>query len=99
MEEKVESYAANWSALRFRNRLLWSVLAAGVVLLFVASFPRFVHYEAAVAWSWFALFWLASSYYAMFRCPRCHKHFFSPGFLRYNSFANKCPHCGLAKWA
>jgi hypothetical protein len=99
MGEKTERYAADWSALRFRNRLVWSVLAAGVVLLFVASFPRFAHYDAAVAWSWFALLVLASSYYAMFRCPRCHKRFFSPGFLRYNSIANKCSHCGLAKWA
>ena len=91
-------HAAQWNALRFRNRLFWCVLAAGVVLLFVASFPKFARYQGFVAWSWFALLALASSYYAAFQCPRCHKPFFKPGFMRYNTLANKCPHCGLGKW-
>ena len=99
LEQKAERYRAEWNALRVRSMLVWFVLALGVVLLFVASFPKFAHYETAVALSWFVLLFLASAYYAVFRCPRCHKLFFRPGFLQYNSFASKCPHCGLPKWS
>jgi hypothetical protein len=99
LKENDQAHAAAWRNLRFRNRLFWAALAAVVVLVFITLFPKFARYEATVVWSWVALLVLANWYYSAFRCPRCHKQFFKPSFLNYNTFAKKCPHCGLTKWS
>ncbi len=63
------------------------------IRLFSTFTPAFV-----VAFAWMAFVLIASNLVARFRCPRCGKPFFAQWWY-YNSFARRCVHCGLRKYA
>jgi hypothetical protein len=51
-----------------------------------------------IALCWMIAFAISGFRLSLFRCPRCSKSFYSTS-LYTNSFARKCLHCGLPKWA
>jgi predicted RNA-binding Zn-ribbon protein involved in translation (DUF1610 family) len=61
--------------------------------LFSTFTPAFV-----VAIGWMVFFVVAGNLVVRFPCPRCGKWFFAKWWYR-NSFARRCVHCGLPKWA
>lgn len=95
----VQRYAVAWRTLRLVENAFWFALVAGVLVLFVLSFPAFRSADKVFAPCLFmvlaGLNWVATS----FRCPRCGKKFYKPNFLALNITTKVCIHCGLPKWA
>ena len=92
-----------WRACQLRERLLVGLLLGYVpgVLVVGVSLNKLVGsgipvFLVAVGW----MFALAFAGIALktFPCPRCGKHFFR-SWRYHNTFARKCVHCGLPKWA
>ena len=69
------------------------VIALLSIRLFSTFTPAFV---AAIAWMVFSV--IAGNLALRFPCPRCGKWFFKKWWY-YNSFARRCVHCGLPKYA
>ena len=71
------------------------VFSVGVlsIRLFSTPTPAFV-----LAFMWMAFAVVAGNIALRFPCPRCANWFFAKWWY-YNSFARRCVHCGLAKYA
>jgi Zn ribbon nucleic-acid-binding protein len=104
-------YSERWRELRRRRLIFWlwflgyvPAVAAIVVMLFFVIYliglPRSWIDPAfyIIAGAWMVAILLASYRAMAFLCPRCHQPFFRTWWY-YNSFARKCVHCGLPKWA
>jgi hypothetical protein len=72
---------------------LMSVVALLSVRIFHTFTPVFV-----VGIAWMVFFVIAGNALTRFPCPRCGKWFFAKWWY-YNSFARRCVHCGLPKYA
>jgi hypothetical protein len=72
--------------------------AMAVVMLVAARLLRapLLFYLAAAVYV--GLLLIVSVRFTSWRCPRCRKWFHSTWWY-YNSFARKCVHCGLKKYA
>jgi len=70
-----------------------SVIAFLSIRLFSTLTPAFV-----VAIAWMVFFVIAGNLSLRFPCPRCGKWFFEKWWY-YNTFARRCVHCGLPKYA
>ncbi|MFP2928432.1 hypothetical protein ACLESO_25200 [Pyxidicoccus sp. 3LG] len=98
-------YQMAWRALRKRTYMLvvstiaWPAIMVAVLMIQSLGWGRLG--QTGFAWLAGGVF-LAIAYssvmYGTFRCPRCHHPFFRNG-LSANSFARRCLHCGLPKWA
>lgn len=93
-----EDYEAQWDRLHF-----WEVASLATSLGGFALVVLLMLTTTVPGWSLFT-YWMvaslvASSSHNLFRCPRCHKHFFKPNSWSVNTFLKSCPHCGLPKWA
>lgn len=109
MRERIDQgpYAPAWREYRSLARLSW-VLFLGYIpgvgliwFLIGASFGYSTIGDVArtvVLITWMVAALVVSNRAARFRCPRCGKKFFSRTFS-HNSFARRCVHCGLPKWA
>jgi hypothetical protein len=92
-----------WQEYRRRRNLAWfaflgyvpivGVIALAAGHLFDSMTPGFI-----VAVGWMVFFLAASFRCQSFRCPRCGKWFFAKWWY-HNSFARRCVHCGLPKYA
>jgi hypothetical protein len=103
-------YAAAWRDLKKRRLFLWAAVLGcipGVFAIVVwIGLPlslltgiKLNYFFYPVAASWLLMIGVAGWRVQTFRCPRCHRRFFSARW-RHNSFA-RCLHCGLpagAKW-
>ena len=99
-------YEAQWGEYRRWTWIFWG-LALGW-LPFGAVVFETLDYFGAPDWPDWLPFPLLFGYMAViayygtrtnnFRCPRCSKRFFLTTWSR-NTFAMKCRHCGLPKWA
>jgi len=69
------------------------IIAVVAERLFHSTTPGFV-----VAVGWMIFLAVASIRCENFRCPRCRKRFFAKWWY-HNSFARRCVHCGLPKYA
>ena len=98
MITQTPNYAAAWDELRKRQRwffLAWLGGFAIVVLLStVKSFPQWIPLTV-----WLAAFLYTGSRWSLFLCPRCQKPFFKPKSWLIDQTLQKCPHCGLSKYA
>jgi hypothetical protein len=91
-----------WRAYRRRAWLFWAAFLGGIPYTIVGGWFTEIH---GIRWVWWLLMaWWGVSFFVtalrkgMFLCPRCGQEFFSrDGFG--NTFARKCLHCGLPKWA
>ena len=103
-----DEYTLAWREYRSRARLAWLLFLGympGVGLIWSLigatvgwdSTPGGVA-RTIVALSWMVALGIAGNRAARFRCPRCGRPFFS-ATLYHNSFARRCVHCGLPKWA
>jgi hypothetical protein len=96
----------DWQRHRFWSRLtliLWLFWCANIIVFpicWALNLPQSLGYCWALGYMGFLMF--ASMRTSEFRCPRCGLYFFSGywGPLPYHiSFARRCVHCGLPKWA
>ncbi len=69
------------------------VIAVVAQRLFDSTTPGFI-----AALGWMVFFVVASNRCLRFRCPRCGTWFFAKWWY-HNSFARRCVHCGLRKYA
>jgi hypothetical protein len=69
------------------------VIATITTRVFHTTTPAFI-----AAFSWMIFYAVASVRTASFKCPRCDQWFFAKWWYR-NSFARRCVHCGLPKYA
>jgi len=71
------------------------VLSVGVLSMWLFSTytPAFV---VAIGWMVFCV--VSGNLAVRFPCPRCGKWFFAKWWY-HNSWARRCVHCGLPKWA
>lgn len=63
------------------------------IRLFSTLTPAFV-----LAFAWMVFFAVAGNVVIRFACPRCGKPFFTKWWY-HNTFARRCVHCGLPKYA
>src|SRR5207249_1294792 len=93
---------ASWND--YRKRVLIFYFSWLVFPLFVAvlDYIPVAHYwiSRAGKYLWifyFLLFWASSFRIILWRCPRCHKHFFM-GRVLCDLLAKRCMNCHLPKW-
>jgi hypothetical protein len=96
-------YTAQWEEYRKQRRLVWALILTYVpgALLLGSLLARLFQSQVfffvpAVAWM-IAIFVFAQST-ASWPCPRCGERFFQSTWY-HNSFAQRCVHCKLPKWA
>lgn len=95
--------ASPWDEYRKRRNLAWFVflgyvpIVSGVGMLSMWLFSTFTP-AFVVAIGWMVFFVIAGNLAVRFPCPRCGKWFFAKWWY-HNSFARRCVHCGLPKWA
>jgi|ERR1035441_1744215 hypothetical protein len=92
-----------WGGFRRVRNIVWlaflgyvpivAFIAFVSVRLFSTLTPAFI-----AAFAWMGFFLIAGNLFIRFPCPRCGKPFFSKWWY-YNSFARRCVHCGLKKYA
>ena len=97
------SYRAQWLEYRRRNILFWTVWLTYIpgVLLIGVPLSRMFHSNNVVfvvAVIWMVAFVITGNYRSFWKCPRCHKPFFHKWWY-HNTFARKCVHCKLPKYA
>ena len=92
-----------WGEYRRRRNLAWFALLGyvpvcfGVALLSMRLFSTFTPaFVVAIGWMIFAV--IAGNLALRFPCPQCGKWFFAKWWY-HNSFARRCVHCGLPKYA
>jgi hypothetical protein len=96
---------SSWHAYRVRRRwviglfigYLPGMFALGTLLspMFESDVPMVL-----IALAWMLAWAVAICRFSSFACPRCRKPFFGWGLgERTHTFARKCVHCGLPKWA
>ena len=95
--------ASPWDEYRKRRNLAWFAFLGYVPVVFgVGMFsvrllstltPVFV-----VAIAWMVFFIITANRALRYPCPRCGKWFFEKWWY-HNSFARRCVHCGLPKYA
>jgi len=102
-------YSAAWRDLRRRRRFVWIACLGYVpgvaILIFIVGAPlsyltgiKLDYFVFGIAGTWMVAVMSTSVWAGTFRCPRCHRWFFAKWWYS-NSFARKCVHCGLPKWA
>ncbi len=102
-------YEAGWRDLKRRRIIFWAVFLGyipGTMAVFLlVGLPVSAltgikpdYFFAAIALCWMVAFVVTSLRMTLFSCPRCKKSFFASWWY-HNSFARKCVHCGLPKWA
>jgi hypothetical protein len=96
-------YAAAWKKQRRRERLFWFgfffyPLGAGLVGFALGMLLGIDPPFLPVAIVWLVLLTIAGNRVTSFRCPRCGQWFFAKDWY-HNSFARRCLHCSLPKWA
>ncbi len=101
------NYTAAWHDYRRRRRWFWGVYLGGCFgmvglwLLFfnspIGEFMKGIVF-CVLAPMWLIGFVVTAFRCQLFRCPRCHRRFFMTWWY-HNSFARRCIHCGLPKWA
>jgi hypothetical protein len=102
-------YASAWRDYRKRTIIFWIAFLGyvpGVAAIFFAIGPSLAaltgiepnNIGMMIALCWMIAFAILAIRRSLFRCPRCGGAFFSTLWYT-NSFARKCVHCGLAKWA
>jgi len=92
-----------WNSLRRREQVgigLWLGYIPGVIVL---GRPLSRALGSEIAYLGVALAWMASCLLVVFwtgsfRCPRCGNPFYQWWWYQ-GSYARKCAHCGLPKWA
>ncbi len=101
--EQERSYKLSWDDYRKRSAIFWTVFLSyvpGVWLIGGALSGLFgsdrSYFITAIAWM--VAFALSHFYRMSWGCPRCGRAFFMKWWYG-NSFAQKCVHCGLPKWA
>ncbi len=99
MSQSVDS----WQEYRRRRNLALFAFLGYVPFVFVFAVvtERLFHSTPpgfAVALGWMIFLAVASIRCQSFRCPRCRKWFFAKWWY-HNSFARRCVHCGLPKYA
>jgi Zn ribbon nucleic-acid-binding protein len=102
-EGKTGDYSAQWAEYRRRRNIVLLVFATYVpgVMLLGSTISRVTGNEKGffvVAICWMAAFVGTSIHMTSWECPRCGKWFHAKWWMN-NSFAGKCVHCGLRKWA
>jgi hypothetical protein len=102
-ELRVGPYTARWDEYRKTRNLFWLVFLTylpGVAIIGIPlarlSRSRIVFFVTLGLW-WLA-FMATGLSLSFWKCPRCRKRFFSKWWY-HNSFARKCVHCKLPKWA
>lgn len=95
--------ASPWDDYRRRRNLAWVAFLGYVPVVFmvaVLSMRLFSTFTPAfvVAIAWMVFFAIAGNLALRFPCPRCGKWFFAKWWY-HNSFARRCVHCGLPKYA
>jgi hypothetical protein len=96
-------YDGHWAELRRRQRTCWWLFATYVPGAFLVGLPlsRVFNSSApffAVAGAWMVALGIAGNRVINWPCPRSGKPFMSTSWSS-NSFARKCRHCKLPKWA
>jgi hypothetical protein len=96
-------YAKSWQGYRKRRNLILfaflgyvpavGLIAALTIWAFKSTTPAFV-----AAFGWMVFYAVAGIRFQQFKCPRCGKLFFAKWWY-HNSFARRCVHCGLPKYA
>jgi hypothetical protein len=92
-----------WNTLRHRERVgmgLWLGYLPGTFML---GQPLSVALGSEIAFLGVGLAWMAACLLVVFwcgsfRCPRCGNTFYQNWWYQ-GSYARKCAHCGLPKWA
>ncbi len=92
-----------WQEYRRRRNLTLFAFLGYMPFVFVIAMAaeRLLHSLTpgfVVAGGWMIFFAVASLRCESFKCPRCKKWFFAKWWY-HNSFARRCVHCGLAKYA
>jgi hypothetical protein len=92
-----------WQEYRRRRNLARFAYSGGAPFVFVVGLvgERLFHSMApasVVAVGWMIFIGATSIRWQGFRCPRCRKWFFGKWWY-YNSFARRCVHCRLPKYA
>ena len=92
-----------WAELRKRERICWVLLLAYVPVVAIIGFSlgRLVDSSVPfllVAGAWACALLVAGNGVLSWPCPRCGQPFFSTRWY-YNTFARRCVHCKLPKWA
>lgn len=98
-------YEAEWQDYRLRSKLLRVALLSWLPLVIALSILGRItgwwnngqDLGSGVFWFWAAFSMPLSIWASLWKCPKCSKKFFSTE-LMYNSFSDKCQHCGLPKW-
>jgi Zn ribbon nucleic-acid-binding protein len=104
-------YSEQWRDLRRRRLIAWlwflgyvpgvaAIFATAYLLISLVGLPR-AWIDGAfyvIAGAWMVVAYLAGHRAMAFPCPRCKQPFFRTWWY-FNSFARKCVHCGLPKWA
>jgi hypothetical protein len=94
---------STWNTLRRRERVgmgLWLGYLPGTFVL-GQPFSDALGSEIAfliVGLAWMATCLLVVFWCGSFRCPRCGNRFYQNWWYQ-GSYARKCAHCGLRKWA
>ena len=102
-------YAVAWRDCRKRTIIFWIVFLGympGVGVIFFAVGPSLAALTGIklndsgimIAFCWMVAFAITGFRLSLFRCPRCGQSFFWGSWYT-NTFARKCVHCGLPKWA
>ena len=90
----------SWRRAQLIGWVLWLGYIPGVLVL-GRPLSRALGSEIAylgVALAWMAVCLLFNFWTGSFRCPRCGNRFYRQWWYQ-GSYARKCTHCGLPKWA
>jgi hypothetical protein len=102
-------YTAAWCDLRRRRNISWVVFLSyvpGAMAIFLTvGLPLSAltgikpdYFGIAIGSCWMVACLVTGWRVVFFSCPRCDNRFFATWWY-HNSFARKCVHCGLPKWA
>ncbi len=94
-------YTATWNTFRRRRRWANGALVGFFAMWMIAFFFNtsiLQPFALAIGMILMPVFLVNQMRLNFFRCPRC-GHLFFITFLLANSFARRCVHCGLPKWA
>src|ERR1051325_3073087 len=96
-------YSVQWEDYRRRRNLFWIVFLTYIPGILIIGIPLACLFHSnvvgpIVAGLWMLAFIVVSNYWGFWKCPRCGKPFFRKWWY-HNSFARRCVHCKLPKWA